>query len=548
MGCIVCWDPYPKKRLSPLTPREIVEFSAGDESACWLLPDSTVACWGGMVFASPQGTFQSVSVGDAIYRSFACGVRTNGELACWGGNGHDAGNVFPPEGTFKSVSPGYIHGCAIKMDDSVACWGAIGDHYGSRGVPSSGPFRSLGGGNGGGGQCGIRPDDTLECWGGLDALPGTFQSVSVGVSRNGVFYCGIRTDGTLPCAGTGHYGETTPPAGRFQLVSAGWRHVCGVRVDGAVACWGSNTDYWDEVMGQAEPPAGKFVSVSAGHNYTCGIRTDRTLACWGRVPEVLQNLSGIKPPHPAVPEPTPTPDIWSLPLRDQLEWEKQQPGNLVANVGGSVEWIYRVVGMMTEAEREAMAKETQLFFEELGPPKGKAKTHTYARIWLDFLEAIALSVEEFNYAHTFSEYRARLPFYVFMPAYLPPGFRSGGIGASGGHEESYGTIFIHLVRSSETNPQLGTRKEQWLTIIKGTDPEYGMAGTIYQHGGGEEVEFPNLKEAGARDARYWVGHTSYRGSEKAVQVAWVNPESDSYTHVISDLSLEETLKVVRSMR
>ena len=306
-GMQVCWDPYEEAFVAP-TPREIVEFSAGDESACWLLPDSTVACWGGMVFASPKGTFQSVDVGDAIYRSFACGVRTNGELACWGGNGHDAGNVFPPEGTFKSVSPGFIHGCAIKMDDTVVCWGAIGDRYGGRGVPSSGPFRSLGGG-GGGGQCGIRPDDTLDCWGGLNALPGTFQSVSVGFSRHGDFYCGIRTDGTLACAGTSRYGETTPPAGRFQSVSAGWRHACGVRVDGTVACWGSNTDYRDEVMGQATPPAGQFLSVSAGHNYTCGIRTDRTLACWGRVPEVLQNLSGMKPPSPTEPEPTPTPDI-----------------------------------------------------------------------------------------------------------------------------------------------------------------------------------------------------------------------------------------------
>ena len=64
------------------------------------------------------------------------------------------------------------------------------------------------------------------------------------------------------------------------------------------------------------------------------------------------------------------------------------------------------------------------------------------------------------------------------------------------------------------------------------------------------MEFPNLKEAGALDARYWVGHTeSYRGSGSLyIQVAWVNPDSDTYTHVISDLSLEETLKVIRSLR
>ena len=293
-GAEMCWDPYEDAFVEP-TAREVVEFSAGDGSACWLLPDLTVGCWGGAVFGSPQGAFRSVDVGDAIYRSFACGVRTNGELACWGGNGHDAGNVFPPKGTFKSVSPGYIHGCAIRMDDTVACWGAIGEKYGGRGVPPSGSFRALGGG-GGGGQCGIRPDNTLDCWGGLEALPGTFQSVSVGFSRHGDFYCGVRTNGTLACSGINRYGETKPPPGRFKSVSAGWRHACGVRTNGTVACWGSNTDYWDEVLGQVDPPEGRFLSASAGHNYSCGIRTDHTLACWGRVPEVLQNLSGLYPP------------------------------------------------------------------------------------------------------------------------------------------------------------------------------------------------------------------------------------------------------------
>ena len=263
------------------------------------------------------------------------------------------------------------------------------------------------------------------------ALPGAFQSVSVqGFSAN-VYYCGVRTDGTLTCSGYEGTGLTTPPEGKFQSVSLGWGHACGVRVDGTLACWGSNTDD-GEVTGQATPPGGQFLSVSGGENYTCGIRTDHTLACWGQVPDVLQNLSGIKPAVPMEPEPTPTRPIWTLPLRDQLELEKQKPGNLVANVDGGVDRIYRFVGMMTEAEREAMVEETQLYFEELGPPKGKARLHTYARIWLDLLDAIASSVEEFNDYYTFSEYQVKLPFYVYMPAYLPPGFRFGSMGASRG--------------------------------------------------------------------------------------------------------------------
>ena len=81
-GKTVCWDPYEETFVGP-TPREVAAFSAGDDSACWLLPDRTVGCWGRI--GSPEGTFQSVVVGGAVYRGFACGVRTNGELACWGG-------------------------------------------------------------------------------------------------------------------------------------------------------------------------------------------------------------------------------------------------------------------------------------------------------------------------------------------------------------------------------------------------------------------------------------------------------------------------------
>ena len=500
----VCWDPYGEAFVSP-TAREVAGFSAGKESVCWLMNDGTVGCWG--TGWTPEGTFQSVAVGDAVYfRDFACGVRTNGELVCWGGDG-DRGTGFPPEGTFKSVSSGYIHACAIKMDNTAVCWGTIGNEYGDRGVPSPGPFRSLSDGAAGA-SCGVRPDDALDCWAGLHASPGAFKSVSAGFTRHGVFYCGVRTDGTLACAGTGEYGETKPPAGRFQSVSAGWRHACGVRADGTVACWGSNTDHDGEVTGQAEPPAGRFLSVSAGHEYTCGIRTDNTLSCWGQVPNVLQNLSGIRPPAsteplptptPGIqppastePQPTPTPDISLLPLRDQLELEKQKPGNLVANVGGDVDRIYRFVGMMTEAEREAMAEETRRYFEELGPPKGRRRDSipTPASGWTCWRPSCS-SVEEFNDYYTISEYRLKVPFYVYLPAYLPPGFRYAGVGVSGGGD--YSTAwFLHFERSSETYPQLESGQEERITFVQSTNDQKGnpFRETLDKIGGGDRDRTP----------------------------------------------------------
>ena len=49
-----------------------------------------------------------------------CGVRSNGSVACWGGNW--GGRSTPPAGSFVSVSAG-DHTCGVRSDGSVACWG-----------------------------------------------------------------------------------------------------------------------------------------------------------------------------------------------------------------------------------------------------------------------------------------------------------------------------------------------------------------------------------------------------------------------------------------
>jgi alpha-tubulin suppressor-like RCC1 family protein len=51
-----------------------------------------------------------------------CGVRTDGSLACWGGN--YAGQATPPAGAFAQVSAGGGHTCGIRTDGREACWGS----------------------------------------------------------------------------------------------------------------------------------------------------------------------------------------------------------------------------------------------------------------------------------------------------------------------------------------------------------------------------------------------------------------------------------------
>ena len=125
--------------------------------------------------------------------------------------------------------------------------------------------------------CGVRSDGTVACWGsaawGQTTPPaGTFTQVSAGYFHT----CGVRSDGTVTCWGYDGFGQATSPAGTFIQVSAGQYHTCGVRTDGSVACWGYNGS------GEAAPPAGTFTQVSAGvGSHTCGVRSGGTVACWG---------------------------------------------------------------------------------------------------------------------------------------------------------------------------------------------------------------------------------------------------------------------------
>ena len=61
---------------------------------------------------------------------FACGIRTDDTVACWGSNSH--GEATPPSGTFKAISGGFDHTCAIRTNDTVACWG---DNYNGQSTP-----------------------------------------------------------------------------------------------------------------------------------------------------------------------------------------------------------------------------------------------------------------------------------------------------------------------------------------------------------------------------------------------------------------------------
>ena len=125
---LVCWNEDQSVYLDP-TPASVEAFATADaDTACWLLPDHTAACWVHVTtwwgkMSMPEGEFRSISLGETVYGVFGCGIRTDGSLSCWGDAELDWGHLDPPPGEYKAVSTGFGRGCAIRVDDTLVCWG-----------------------------------------------------------------------------------------------------------------------------------------------------------------------------------------------------------------------------------------------------------------------------------------------------------------------------------------------------------------------------------------------------------------------------------------
>ena len=263
-----------------VTPTEVGRISAGYDHSCGVRTIGNVTCWGSNDYGQvdpPAGTFSIVSSG--LFHT--CGLRTNGAVTCWGSN--DYGEADAPAGTFSVVSSGLFHTCGLRTNGAVTCWGSNTDrdgNYFGQADPPVGRFTAVSAGDLH--SCGLRTNGTVICWGSndfgeADAPAGTFIVVSAGSG----YSCGLRTNGTVICWGSNDFGEADAPAGTFSVVSSGLFHTCGLRTNGAVTCWGSNTDWDGNYFGQANPPAGRFTAVSAGYFHSCGLLINGGVRCWG---------------------------------------------------------------------------------------------------------------------------------------------------------------------------------------------------------------------------------------------------------------------------
>lgn len=272
-----------------------------------------------------------VSVGD----QFACGIRNDQGLWCWGdnvngelGQGLAAGAQLGPTrvgiASWIAVASSPLSTCAIQTDHSLWCWGTQFTALGYPQPPmtdTSTPVQLPGLWSAVSLQeffgCGLQTDNTVWCWSQWPRPDNTFPQsespqqidtsptamITTGLSA----ICTIRMDGTLWCRGIEHRGELgddiyQPPQlapiqvvgnDTWKSVSGGLYATCGVTTAGQLRCWGRPVGTSNAAMQSVFVPTPVLVGgedlsdwvqvqLSVSADNACATRSDGSLWCWGK--------------------------------------------------------------------------------------------------------------------------------------------------------------------------------------------------------------------------------------------------------------------------
>jgi Regulator of chromosome condensation (RCC1) repeat len=275
--------------------RTVLKVSVGSEHACAILDNQTVKCWGyngmgqlgigdttsrgnnpGQMGASlpvvdfgPGRTASSISVGSGS----ACALLDNSTVKCWGGNSSgqlglgdrrargstsgDMGAALPTINlgtgrTAKSLAVFQNRACAILDNDELKCWGDNSD-----GVLGLGDVLERGGTAATIGD-GLGPVDVGARVTAISGMRTSFfvgSGASCALANGGIVKCwGDNRFGNLGVGNTNSYGSSPGQMGinlpavnvggavvALSQASPAANSMCAILSGGALKCWGSNT-------------------------------------------------------------------------------------------------------------------------------------------------------------------------------------------------------------------------------------------------------------------------------------------------------------------
>jgi alpha-tubulin suppressor-like RCC1 family protein len=326
------------------TGRTVRSVSAGNASACAVLDDGSLKCWGfngdgqlglgdtinrgdapgEMGDALPAVPLGSGRGATAVVRGLrhVCALLDNGSVKCWGHNGYgqlglgdtasrgdqpnELGDALAPVDlgpgrSATAVVAGNYFSCALLDDATVKCWGD--NTYGALGQ----------------GDVSLRGDAPGEMGAALPAIDLGTGRTARALTTGGYHACAILDDGSVKCwgfapmlglgggpdrgDGPGEMGDALPTValgtGRTALaISAGQAHTCAVLDDKSVKCWGDNSEGelgLGDAVSRGDAPGGMgdalpavqlgtgrtTLAVDAGNFHSCALLDDLTVKCWG---------------------------------------------------------------------------------------------------------------------------------------------------------------------------------------------------------------------------------------------------------------------------
>lgn len=280
--------------------------ASGQRFACGVRVDGRVRCWGaasqgaiGLGYTSDRSAPDAIGddptwVSVAAQLDSACAIDAAGALFCWGrnafgevGDGTVVSKAAPAPiaagTTWKAVAAGRLHTCGISTSggtDTIQCWGSDADGQQGNGAASTAAQPT--------------PAPVTAPAG----FPTTWQSIASGFNHA----CAIGGNGTLWCWGRNASaqlgdGSTTarPQPVQIAAPSTDWKEIsasgdltCGRRGAGTLWCWGLNSsgqvgqgDTASPVTTPTQIGTAQYVSVSAGATHACAVDKGGKLFCWG---------------------------------------------------------------------------------------------------------------------------------------------------------------------------------------------------------------------------------------------------------------------------
>lgn len=286
---------------------------AGRHSACAVMGDGDVKCWGKKQGVSHFGEYnvgdEPNEMGDNLDPLFVGSV---------------AGDGVTPF-TFKSIGLGTAHACGVLNDDKIKCWG------------------NNGAGTNGGGKLGVGLADWISWGEELSQIGENLKYVEINstdipadVQAGGYMSCGLfhpsgaSTNKIVKCWGDHAYvaqGDTGSnthigdaqyevrdlPAIDFGVtsgvyvsqLSVGFAHSCALLDNGEAYCWGDNNygqigintqkdwvNSYTNFVGDDDNEVGasfqkvidngvSITQISAGRDHTCALFSNNRVKCWG---------------------------------------------------------------------------------------------------------------------------------------------------------------------------------------------------------------------------------------------------------------------------